>query len=187
MYLTDDGRRPLERFRVATIRSKIFGIGLSRTGTTTLTQALKILGFKTKHCPMDANDFDRLEAFTDTSVVVQFASLDQRYPGSKYIYTIRDRDAWLLSCRRFFAEPSPNPDFRLIRRALYGCDRFEEELFRAAYDRHDSNVRKYFENRMQDLLVIDICAPDTDRWQKICTFLRRPVPKIAFPWENQSI
>ncbi|HEV8715109.1 MAG TPA: sulfotransferase [Candidatus Binatia bacterium] len=44
-------------------RSKIFGLGLSRTGTTSLTEALEILGFSTIHycsgpmSPCDSNSW----------------------------------------------------------------------------------------------------------------------------------
>jgi len=49
---------------------KIFGIGLSGTGTNSLCKALEELGYPAKHYPLGLEDFDRYEAFADTPVNV---------------------------------------------------------------------------------------------------------------------
>lgn len=79
---------------------KIFGIGLSRTGTTSLTAALKILRVQAIHWPQSMGDIARHEASTDITVSLMFEELDRKYPGSKFIYTIRERDPWLASCEK---------------------------------------------------------------------------------------
>ncbi len=89
------------------------GIGLSRTGTTSLAMALEILGIRTKHYPHDKEIqtelfggdghltvLRRYQAITDISVVPFFRQLDAAYPDSRFILTTRDEDAWVGSLRR---------------------------------------------------------------------------------------
>jgi hypothetical protein len=87
---------------------KIFGIGLSRTGTKSLTLALNMIGFKVAHYPDDEitlkelmagkynfsllKDFDGI---TDITVAPYYAQLDKLFPDSKFILTVRDKDSWL--------------------------------------------------------------------------------------------
>ncbi|MFC1452265.1 sulfotransferase [Verrucomicrobiota bacterium] len=86
----------------------MFGIGLGRTGTKSLTEALEQLGFRTKHCPrfflddearpcIDWADFDSHDALTDEGVALVYQEADRRYPGSKFILTMRDPEDWLRS------------------------------------------------------------------------------------------
>ena len=80
-------------------KSKIFGIGLSKTGTTSLARALEILGYKTRDylgvtryssgdlSSIDLDEIETNDAFTDTPVPSFYRELDSRYPGSKFILT----------------------------------------------------------------------------------------------------
>ena len=68
-------------------RAKTFGIGLSRTGTTSLTLALEALGLSVAHFPTTMKQIEEHDAATDTPVAASFQSLDSRFPGSKFIYT----------------------------------------------------------------------------------------------------
>lgn len=82
-------------------RPKIFGIGLSKTGTTSLAHALEILGYRTKDYPglsryragdlssVDLAVVDAYDALTDTPIPSFYRELDQRYPGAKFILTVR--------------------------------------------------------------------------------------------------
>src|SRR5205085_2716068 len=94
-------------------RPKIFGIGLSRTGTTSLTQALELLGYRTVHGPADhvtqlefyeffatgsqgvhLSVLKEHDALTDAPVCCLYRALDKAYPGSKFILTIREKQSW---------------------------------------------------------------------------------------------
>ena len=102
-------------------KPKVFGIGLSRTGTTSLTHALTILGYRTNHFPHDDDfrrevtdyleqDADRLElsvlrhydALTDLPICCIYQGLDCAYPGSRFILTSRDKETWLESAKRLW-------------------------------------------------------------------------------------
>ena len=77
---------------------KIFGIGLSRTGTTSLTLALSELGLHAYHFPRGREVIDSVDAATDTPVAAWYQDLDAAYPDSKFILTLRHRPEWLDSC-----------------------------------------------------------------------------------------
>ncbi|MBU1849693.1 MAG: hypothetical protein KKH40_03100, partial [Nanoarchaeota archaeon] len=52
------------------------------------------------------------------------------------------------------------------------------------YYQHHEDVLSYFKNRPQDLLVINVCAGDG--WEKLCSFLKLPVPNKLFPHVNKK-
>ncbi len=169
---------------------KIFATGLSRTGTKSLWNALEVLGYRALHYPgyafvdgaieIDAKALDEYDALLDTPIALAFEDLDAAHPGSKFIHTVRDIDAWLESCRAFFFEGAfQKPRVIELCRRLYGTHVFDEDTFRRAYARHDSRVREHFAGREDDLLVLDVCAGEG--WGKVCPFLDRPIIDRAFP------
>lgn len=175
-------------------RTRVFGIGLSRTSTRSLTRALTELEHRCVHYPVDLKAIQRHDAATDITVACRYQQLDRMFPGSKFILTLRERAAWLESCRNHFAAPSRiralnelssrQRELRLdVRRLVYGSADFNAELFSAAYDRHADGVREYFRDRPTDLLEMDICAGDG--WEKLCPFLGKPVPEMPFPHDCQ--
>src|SRR5205807_261378 len=129
---------------MATGKAKIFGIGLSKTGTTSLANALQILGYNTKDnmgvvkyaagdlSSVDLDIVDAFDAVTDTPVPSFYRELDARYPGSKFILTVRDSDGWLKSCKKQFtqrfAEVQTDAHKRLFT-DLYGTDVFDVQGF----------------------------------------------------------
>ena len=163
----------------------MFGIGLSRTGTTSLHLAFEILGFRSRHFLWDLKEIESLDAATDTPIARSYQSLDRDYPGSRFILTARDKQSWLASCAKKFAR-TPREGGRVwqLRMDLYGCVRFDAEKFSAAYDRHVEGVKEYFSGRSDQLLIMDICKGDG--WEKLCPFLGVPVPDGAFPHRNES-
>jgi len=91
-------------------KPKVFGIGLSKTATTSLNEALCILGWKSIHYPEDVTTYNELllskyklsimesyDALTDITASVCFMELDKTFPESKFIVTIRDKETWLKS------------------------------------------------------------------------------------------
>ena len=176
---------------------KIFGIGLSKTGTTSLAAALEILGYRTRdypgltrYVPGDLSSIDprmlaQNEALTDTPIPSFYRELDAQFPGSKFILTVRDMDGWLLSCKKQFTAKlaeKQNEAHNQLFMDLYGTAVFDEELFRRGYQRFVEGVHQHFEGRPQDLLVLDVAGGDG--WSKLCAFLGKPVPDIPFPKAN---
>jgi hypothetical protein len=181
--------------------AKIFGIGLSKTGTTSLHQALLRLGYRSVHYPHDPvtrsqllrGDFrlqllDHVDALTDSPIVPFFRSFDRLYPGSRFILTVRDLDSWLDSAERHWARyPLRRPDdprlpFRL---ALFGIAHFNREHFADIWRQHHAAVRDYFRGRAQDLLELDLCGGAG--WEPLCRFLGHPLPNEPFPHANKGV
>lgn len=164
--------------------AKIFGIGLSRTGTQSLTRALQILGFKARHMPFSLQDILDNDAVTDTSVSVGFEFLDAMFPDSKFIYTVRDCDEWEASMIAYFdGKTFDHGAIPKIHRSLYpGGLESSVDLVEAFY-RHSGRVEDYFYERANDLLWLDICAGDG--WEPLCKFLDRPIPAEPFPHLNK--
>lgn len=180
------------------ISSKIFGIGLSRTGTTSLHAALVVLGFPSRHYyPVSswlAGDFrfDALadyDAVTDLPIPTYYPDLDRRYAASKFILTFRDPVSWLESCRRHWsrqkssaiADGSEERRRNAVRLLTYGITGFDSSRFLHVYETHERQVLHYFRNRPEDLLVIDVTAGE--RWQALSRFLRASTPiGMPFPY-----
>ena len=169
---------------MATGTAKIFGIGLSKTGTTSLANALQILGYKVKDnmgvveyragdlASVDLDLVDAHDALTDTPIPSFYRELDARYHGSKFVLTVRDSEGWLKSCKKQFTERFATVQTDAHRRLfldLYGTDVFDNQQFANGYDRFVAGVREHFKDRPGDLLVINVTAGEG--WEKLCAFL----------------
>lgn len=184
--------------------NKIFGIGMGRTATRSLTKALEVLGYNIMHYPSDddtmlhiQNGYFKLpvlevcDGLTDTVAVPYYAQFDTLYPGSKFILTVREVESWLKSVRKNHNEESDNPlnrnermsDMRKFYRAVcWGTYRYNRERYTFVYDQHNRNVMEYFRDRPGDLLVMDICGGQG--WEVLCPFLDRDIPPALFPREG---
>jgi Sulfotransferase domain len=182
-------------------QQKVFGIGLSRTGTTSLTEALRILGYRAVHCPLSIVTFngkrlglntrvvDQYDAFTDSPVAGVYRELDKSYPGSKFILTTRPIDKWIASVRRMrlsFVLLEALPKVRCLAKEICGtASFFDEPALLRAYENHGKSVRDYFGNRAgTDLLVLDVSSGDA--WDRLSSFLGHHKPSGSFPHYNRG-
>jgi hypothetical protein len=181
--------------------TRIFGIGFQKTATTSLAKALAILGYDSFHwgegeAPLiwyemqglgRSKTLEQWYALCDNPIPAVYRELDQAYPGSKFILTVRDECDWLRSCRDLW-DYAKNPTRRLwdiypfshvIHTALYGQREFDPLVMLARYRRHNAEVIEYFKGR-EDLLVLRQPA-----WGPLCGFLGLAVPQIAYPVLNR--
>lgn len=164
---------------------KIFGIGLTRTGTTSLNEALKTLGYSAKHLPMSYEDIKNHDASTDTPVAARFPILDIFYPNSKFILTTRDKDSWIESAASL-TRTENDPLWLLEGRAiLYKTITFDRDKFLRSYDNYHTFVKQYFQNRPNDLLTLHL--EDYNKWEKLCNFLKKPIPSIDYYRLNNRV
>lgn len=172
------------------VKQKVFGVGLSKTGTVSLTEALKRLGYKAKHYPHLFQVLEIAQAFdavTDTPVIVYMEALDRLYPKAQFVLTVRDEDAWIASCRRHYAK---KPVEKIMawklwnRRAVYGMHGFDEAAFRQVRREHEARVKAHFEGREGKLLVLNVCGGQG--YETLCPFLGLPVPDEPFPHKNRG-
>ncbi|MGW7069879.1 sulfotransferase family protein [Streptomyces sp. NPDC054855] len=184
---------------------KVFGIGLSRTGTQSLTAALHVLGYNVVHYPADEDTYRTLlrgdarfplltrhDGITDITTVPYVAQLDRAWPGAKFVLTVRDEALWLRSCARHWSRPPHRKteygerylSLQLfLRAAVYGCHTFDEDRFRHVHRRHLAEVRALFADRPDSLLILDPSSPDP--YARLAAFLGRPVPKTPYPHEGR--
>jgi hypothetical protein len=84
---------------------RVWGIGLTRTGTTSLAAALNQLGYRTVHWPTTAQLlWGAVPSATDESVAAVYKYLDFVHPGSKFILSERDEESWIRSVRKHRAK-----------------------------------------------------------------------------------
>mgnify|MGYP001166945340 CR=1 FL=1 len=175
--------------------NRIFNIGLNRAGTTSLTEALCLLGIRAVHHKhegtrlydiMRANRLARrpllhglemYDAFSDFAGREYYRLLDRQYPYSRFILTTRELESWLDSRERKVARNLASPDYHYSFRNV---DRPGWTKNRADYL---ANLDRYFARRPGDFLVINI--PAGEGWEKLCPFLGVPVPDLPFPFRNR--
>jgi len=169
---------------------KIFGIGLARTGSLSLATAFKYLGYCFLHNPHYSMLFrGGYGGACDCSVVRFYKELDKKFPNSKFIYTIRQPDKWINSIEKHYnrvAIKDLGKEMAEDRMAIYKRLDFNREVFLEKYIEHDIDVKLYFKNRPEDLLIIDICMGEG--WEKLIPFINYTnYPEIKFPHEHKSI
>jgi len=162
--------------------TKVFGVGLSKTGTNSLNAALERLGYKALHYPSPrqvmelAQDYD---ALTDTPVLACLEALDQHYPGAVFVLTTRAEESWLESCRSHWERVKPSDVGAWNRRNVYGIVEFDEATFRRVYHEHNRRIRDYFAGRPWKLVEMDIVAGDG--YSKLCPALGLEALDEPFP------
>jgi hypothetical protein len=189
-----DFDRPI---KLGPLPTRIFGIGMHKTATTSLNAALKILGIQAAHWQnahwakaiweeMTASGrsatLEKHYALSDLPISILYRQLDRAYPGSKFILTVRDEDRWIQSVRnhwdrdrnQFRAAWDTDPFTHRIHKEVYGRKDFEATVFLARYRRHNAEVREYFKDRPGDLLIMKMDGGDPLR-------LRYPPPPAGWP------
>jgi hypothetical protein len=179
--------------------TKIFGIGLPKTGTTSLGYCFRRLGFKHRSYDMDLAvqvkrnqlapvfaEVERYEAFEDWPWFAIYRELDDKFPNSKFILTIRkNTDAYVTSLKghheregirkKDFIKPHWWSEVHGVEPAEWDYDKSA-----ARYERHNRDVLEYFGERVdKDLLVV--CWENGDGWSKLCGFLNKRSPDEPFP------
>jgi hypothetical protein len=188
-------------YRLEPLPTRIFGIGMQKTATTSLDAALKILGYESAHWESGkwavailremrkgrSLTVEKHFAVCDLPIAILYKELDKAYPGSKFILTIRDDADWLESTRKHWSYEHNKfrtdwdvwPAANIIHRATYGQKEFDAEIFLARYRRHNAEVLEYFKDRPQDLLVMNMS--ENAGWNELCGFTGRQIPGMAYP------
>lgn len=201
--------RPIE---LKPLPTRVFGIGMHKTGTTSLHVALQMLRFDSVHWKsvkwakklwMEMLESSRSIALekhyclSDLPIPLLYEKLDKAYPGSKFILTTRDEASWLKSVNnhwsrwnQFKVTWKKENSFPLqIHKELYGQTDFDEAVFLARYRKHNADVLEYFKDRPDDLLIMDMTKSSSGNWADLCGFLGQPVPSepypIAFSFDNK--
>lgn len=179
--------------------SKVIEYGLPKTGTKSLGQALKMLGFQhaswnpelmsyfKKNTIKKSNfhktpiyDFmKKFDSFTDGPWHnLDYSVINKHFPNSKYIYMMRDDESWINSMEKHFS-----PKYALSKNMHWVHNEWI-----ISRDLHIKNLLKRKHER--EIFFKKQCAirPDSflitswdDGWAKICPFLNKKTPKAQFP------
>lgn len=182
------------------VPTRIFGVGMHKTATTSLHTALQILGYDSAHWKSahwakaiwsemnilgKSITLEKSYALCDLPITILYDKLDIAYPGSKFILTIRNENQWIRSVQKhwdstvnqFKKNWNKDPFSNFIHKELYGQTNFDVNVFLERYRRHNAEVKKYFAYRSDDFLILNI----NDGWDKLCQYLGKPVPTIPYP------
>lgn len=176
---------------------KVFGLGLNKTGTTTLGQCGRILGLRCTSAERSLledvvlrNDFTRIkqrvsafDLFEDWPWPLIYRQLDEMYPGSKFVLTVRKSpDAWLESLKKHSMKTSPLGHHRKLAYGFNYPHGHEQEHL-DFYNKHNDNVRSYFRNRSNDF--IEVCWETGDGFESLCRLLDCDLPAVPLPHANR--
>lgn len=168
---------------------KVFGIGLSRTGTTTLHSIFQMLGLRSRHflgvdlAPAATSMID-LDAACDTPIPRYYKELAQLYPNSRFILTTRPEEEWLRSMEWMFCHGKVIWNYGVhihrYHREFYGTCRYSKRILLEAWRNHHREVKRFF-GSSDRLLEIDVRELSTGA---IADFLGLPDPKLPVPHRN---
>jgi hypothetical protein len=179
--------------------TKVFGIGLPKTGTTSLGYCFRRFGFKHRTFDMDLavqvkrnqlepvlQEAAKFETFEDWPWFAIYRELDQRFPDSKFILTVRkDTATYIASLKAHherqgirkegFVKPPWWDEVQGMEPAAWDYEKSAQR-----YERHNREVLEYFADRVnKDLLVV--CWELGDGWAELSRFLNERQPDEPFP------
>lgn len=175
--------------------NKVFEVGSPKTGTTSLGIAFEMLGLRhigyRRHLYEKCQNGDYVEtlqtakhydAFRDAPWHADgmYKIFDEVFPNSKFILLERDIESWTESYENHFS--AANHPRRTRRTVIENFEAKRAEIIRRHLARYDE-IKGYFKDRPNDLLVMDICAGEG--WEKLCPFLGLPIPNEEFPHGNR--
>jgi len=182
-------------------KEMVIGVGLPKTATTSLCDALSVLGYRTIHyppiCRFEGGQvrlrwpwwMSGYDAMADLPAAVLYRELAERFPRARFILTLRDMDEWLRSSEKHYsrehheetAAQAQFADAVALYTLMYGRQWFDRDAFVSVYQRHEREVRQFFEGSDR-FTTMDIGAGDG--WQCLAGFLGKDIPDQPFPKSN---
>lgn len=185
-------------------RGKIFGIGLSKTGTSSLSKALTLLGFSTAHWTnpyshdlLTQDDIILFDSLTDISISYQYKEIYNDYSDAKFILTSRSIEQWERSFLTHYRRSMHANSFEDLKKIIgtqipprfsqryvemHQKLYFQYKNLSEAYLAHEKSVLNFFEKKRNQLLVLDVSQPGA--LNDMASFLGVQSPQSNFPHEN---
>lgn len=178
---------------------KVFGIGLNRTGTSTLKLALRWIGYR--HCRRQrrlVNHFfsgefapiiaetSLYDSFDDWPWPLMYRALYAEYGDrARFILTKRSSPEVWVNSLKSHAETTPNHG---TRKRVYGhaYPHGHEAVHIALYENHINEARAFFKSVDAEHLLHEVCWEDGDSWPELCKAIGEPVPDMDFPHANSQ-
>ena len=171
-------------------------VGFHKTGTTSIGAALSILNYRVKGetsrplIPILNGNYNKVLKMLKNYNAVQdipwfriYKELDELIPNSKFILTIRDEESWYSSAVKHFGNIMIAQHEWIYGRGK-GLLKNNKENTINVYRNHNHNVKEYFKDRPDDLLILDFTK--NDEWEQLCSFLSQDIPNVSFPHANKS-
>mgnify|MGYP001296684844 CR=1 FL=1 len=150
----------------------IIAVGFQKTGTSSLREALTILGYHVKDTtkraliPILRGNYNKIlrmlknyDAVEDTPWYIIYKELDELIPNSKFILTIRNEESWYKSVNRHIGDlRSANHEY--IYGKGKGLPKDDKKHTINVYNKHNAEVVEYFKDRPEDLLILDFTKGD---------------------------
>ena len=179
---------------------KIFGIGLQKTGTTSLRTLMRLNGLKESSYPRQEHDiflyknyskvlnnYDSATFFSNAGNSLMYKLAFEKYGNnSRYILTIRrDSQLWIDSLKRhsLYAHPIKHKNYRAFGR--FYPHGFEDE-HKAYYERHNAEVIRFFSERNASHLLLVLRIDEPGAVERLSTFLGVHFNEKEFPRDNVS-
>lgn len=182
-------------------KTKIFGIGLNKTGTTSLGNFFELLGY-THYCKSSYKNIEKIknkineiydlvekyDMFEDWPWPLIYEKIYFKYPKSKFILTIRKTaDDWFDSLLRHSKRSGPTKQ-RFHVYGHYNPNQKNKKDHIDIYNKHFTDVINFFNrNDPSRLLIINI--NDNNKEKKLYNFIGLPFNKnnyIKFPHRNKD-
>ncbi|BCE02110.1 sulfotransferase [Marinicellulosiphila megalodicopiae] len=151
--------------------SKLFIIGLPRTGTTSISATL-LEHFTVAHTAYTKHAFHLADVISDCPCFSDYQQLDALFPDAKFVYLQRGLDQWVPSIQMLLTKMIPafnstnyiNPILKRSFEQTFDLNIAENSLdithLTSCYKRHEQEVMTYFEGK-NTLLSIDISQPNS--------------------------
>lgn len=192
---------------------RVIGVGLGRTGTTSIQRALEHLGYHAynfeaviQHQHFDAwcdlvqgqtPDWETIFAGYDASIswpaCFFYRELHAAYPDARFILTTRAPERWAASVKRVFPHMAKLQAFRFIPRVQAMVNLMNTMMIPkfGSFDPHTAHLINFIEEHNR--AVQAYFPPEQlliyevkDGWEALCAFLGHQVPSTDFPYENQG-
>tara|TARA_R100000306_G_C4379973_1_gene143745 strand:+ start:5114 stop:5815 length:702 start_codon:yes stop_codon:yes gene_type:complete len=135
-----------------------------------------------------------------------FVALDLNFKDAKFILTVRDSsEQWYNSITKFHTlkwgkngnlptkEDLKEADYVfkgypwIMNRIMFQSPEespYNRKVLIAAYERHIENVKEYFKDRPESLLILNVA--EDGAYQKLARFLNTKTDKVDFPWLKKT-
>jgi len=178
---------------------KVFGIGLSKTGTSSLKLALETLGYRVSgsnrallgrvrmgDVEAALSWTERFDGFEDWPYPLLYRECFEKYGDqARFVLTVRaSPPKWFRSIQAHSRQS------RLFRgqKSTYGYYRpfGRERDYLAIYETHNAAVREFFYAQGAEAQLLEVCWESGSGWEPLCSFLGEPVPQAEFPHRNKT-
>jgi hypothetical protein len=188
--------------------TKIFGIGLNKTGTSSLGRFFEKCGYKMhedyscvkinmalellKSKPDDkasllldiANNYD---VFEDWPWPLIYKQCLERYPDSKFVLTVRaDAEEWFRSLYYHCKKLGPTRQIKSVY-GHYTPNHKTKKDFIEYYKKHNANVVEFFKDKPDRLLILSTDTDDNIKSNILAKFVGSDkINKIPYPNANKN-